>query len=308
MRRVLSWVLAALAVLLLGVGVWLHAPDKPRAALEARYAQPPSQFIDVLGLRLHVRDTGPRDAAAVLLVHGFGSSLHTWEEVAQGLAATRLVIRLDLPGFGLTGPDLTGDYSDARAHAVLLALLDRLGVAQADVVGSSMGGRIAWSLAAAHPARVRRLVLMAPDGFASPGRPYGAVPQRKPLVAYVLPWTLPEPLLRRMLRSTYGDPSRMTEEVVARTRDMLLAPGVRTAILDRMKDSGITPPEERLRSIAAPTLLLWGDRDRAIPISHAADYQRELRDVRLVALPGIGHVPMEEAPRETLAALRAFLD
>lgn len=308
MRRVLSWSLLALAIILLGTASWLYAPDKARAALEARHAAGQSNFINVMGVRLHVRDTGPREAPAALLIHGFGSSLHTWEDVAQGLEETHRVIRLDLPGFGLTGPDPSGDYSDLRAHAVLLALLDVLGVERADVIGSSMGGRIAWSLAAAHPARVRRLVLMAPDGFASPGRPYGAVAQRKPLIAYVLPWTLPEPMLLRMLRSTYGDPERLTAETVTRTRDMLLAPGVRSAILDRMKQSGIKPPEERLRAIAAPTLLIWGDKDAAIPVGHAADYQRELRDVRLVVLPCIGHVPMEEAPGETIAALRAFLD
>ena len=307
MRRVLSWGLGLLAVALVGAVAWLHAPDKPRAALEASYAAAPSQFVEVLGVRLHVRDTGPRAAPAVLLIHGFGSSLHTWEDIAPGLAADRRVVRIDLPGFGLTGPDPTGDYTDERAHRILLALLDRLGIARADVVGSSMGGRIAWSLAAAHPERVRRLVLMAPDGFASLGRTYGALP-RKPLMAYALPYTLPEPLLRRMLLSTYGDPARMSEAVVARTRDMLLAPGVRPAIIDRMGDNVLTPPEPRLRSIAAPTLLLWGELDRAIPVGHAADYLRELRDARLVALPGIGHVPMEEAPAATLAALRAFLD
>jgi pimeloyl-ACP methyl ester carboxylesterase len=66
--------------------------------------------------------------------------------------------------------------------------------------------------------------------------------------------------------------------------------------------------EARLRGLAAPTLLLWGEKDRAIPVGHAADYLRELPDARLVALPGIGHVPMEEAPAATVAAIRAFLD
>jgi pimeloyl-ACP methyl ester carboxylesterase len=258
-------------------------------------------------VRLHLRDTGPREASAVLLIHGFATSLHTWEAVAQGLEGGHRVIRVDLPGFGLTGADPSGDYTDARAHAILLALLDRLGVARPDVVGSSMGGRIAWGLAAAHPGRVRRLVLLAPDGFASPGRPYDAQP-RKPLIAYVLPYVLPERMLRGMLRNTYGDPTRMTEDAVTRTRDMLLAPGVRQAILDRMATDRLTPPEPRLRRIAAPTLLLWGELDRAIPVGHAADYLRELRDARLVTMPGIGHVPMEEAPEATVAALRSFLD
>lgn len=310
MRVILLSVLGLLAALILAAGIWAYAPDKPRASLEAKYAPPPSQFLDLMGLRLHVRDTGARDGPALLFVHGFGSSLHTWEELARGLDATHRVIRLDLPGFGLTGPDPTGDYSDARSFAVLLALMDRLGIARASVIGSSMGGRIAWGLAAAHPERVERLVLMAPDGFASPGRGYqgeGAAPPKMPWWAGLLPWVLPDRLLRPMLVRTYGDPTVLTEDLFARYRDMLRAPGVRQAILDRMKDSGISRPEDRLRSIQMPVLLLWGELDRAIPASHAADYQRELRDSRLVVLPGVGHVPMEEAPAGTLTALRAFL-
>ncbi len=123
------WIaLGLLLAAVFGVGVWLYTPDKPRAALEALYAGPPSQFVEAAGMRLHVRDTGPRDAPALLLLHGFGGSLHTWDALAARLDGEYRVIRLDLPGFGLTGPDPGRDYSDARSHAVLMALMDRLGV------------------------------------------------------------------------------------------------------------------------------------------------------------------------------------
>ena len=114
------------------------------------------------------------------------------------------LVALDLPGFGLTGPDPTGDYSDERSVAVLVALLDRLGIGQAAVVGSSMGGRIAWRFAAAEPARVSKLVLMAPDGFASFGREYGRTPERLPWLMRLLPYTAPKPLLERTMRNAYA--------------------------------------------------------------------------------------------------------
>jgi pimeloyl-ACP methyl ester carboxylesterase len=148
MRRVLGWIGLVLGVALLGALWWLWTPDRPRAALEARHAAPPSAFVEVEGVRFHLRDTGPRDAPAVLLLHGFGSSLHTWEDWARAMEAERRVVRLDLPGFGLTGADPTGDYSDTRAVLLLAALLDRLGLPRVDLVGSSMGGRIAWRFAA----------------------------------------------------------------------------------------------------------------------------------------------------------------
>ncbi len=97
---------------------WLYTPDKSRAALEAIYARPPSTFVQLAGLRLHLRDTGPRDAPAVILLHGFGASLHTWEAWARNLDTKYRVIRFDLPGFGLTGADPSGDYSDARSLTV----------------------------------------------------------------------------------------------------------------------------------------------------------------------------------------------
>ena len=297
--------LLLLVGLLLG-GWYLHDPDRPRAALEARWAAPPSRFVEVPGLRLHIRDTGPREAPAVLLLHGFASSLQTWEALAPRLEDRFRVIRLDLPGFGLTGADATGDYTDDRAIVVIEALLDRLGLERAAVVGSSMGGRIAWRFAAARPGRVSKLVLMAPDGFASEGRAYGQAP-RLPWMMRLLPYTAPRPLLRQAVAPAYADPAMVTDALVDQYREMLLAPGVRRAILARIEQTVLPEPAPLLRRVEAPVLLLWGERDGAVPASHAEDYLAVLGDARLVLLPGIGHVPMEEAPAATAAALRDFL-
>jgi len=306
MLRILTIVLVVILLLVLALAIWFYTPDRPRAALEARYAAAPSRFVEAAGLRLHIRDTGPREAPAVILVHGFGSSLHTWDEVAAGLEDEFRVIRLDLPGFGLTGPDPTGDYSDTRAHAVLAALMDALGVPRASFVGSSMGGRIAWSFAAAQPERVERLVLMAPDGFASPGIEYGK-PPRVPLMMRLLAVTLPRFMVKGSMAPAYGDPAGLTPALVDRYYEMMLAPGVRRAILDRMGQHVLVPPEPLLATIRAPTLLLWGERDRMVPVANAEDYLRAMPDARRLVLPGIGHVPMEEAPAQVVAALREFL-
>ena len=304
--RVLGWIGLGLGVAVLGLGWWLWTPDKPRAALEALHAPAPSQFVTIDRVRFHLRDTGPRDAPALVLLHGFGSSLHTWEEWARIIEDERRVIRLDLPGFALTGPDPSGDYSDERFIALLAGLLDHLGLAQVDLLGSSMGGRLAWRFAAARPERVRRLVLMAPDGFASAGFTYGK-PAGVPLMMRALPYTLPMPLLRGGLEPAYANKAVLTEAVAERYRDMMLAPGVRHAILDRMRSHVLLPPEPMLRSIRAPVLLLWGEQDRMVPAPHAADYARELPDSRTVILPGLGHVPMEEDPVRALAPVLDFL-
>jgi pimeloyl-ACP methyl ester carboxylesterase len=290
--------LAVLALL-----AWLYTPDASRAVLEAKY---PADDRTVAGIRLRLKDTGPREAPALILLHGFGSSLQTWDAWAGLLSRTHRVIRFDLPGFGLTGPDPTGDYSDRRAITVILALMDDLGIRRATLIGNSLGGRIAWSFAAAHPDRTDRLVLISPDGFASPGFAYDTTPA-VPLVMRLLPYMLPRPMLRASLLPAYGDPSRLTEAVVTRYRDMMLAPGDRAAIIARLSQVRLSDPVPILRRITAPTLLLWGEKDGMIPIGNAADYLRAIPDARLVRLPGLGHVPFEEAPDAALAPVLSFL-
>jgi pimeloyl-ACP methyl ester carboxylesterase len=300
--------LAAMAIILLtsAAAAWLYTPDRKRAALEAEYGATPAEFLSVAGLRLHVRDTGPRDAPAVILLHGFGSSLQTWDGWAAILQTRFRVIRFDLPGFGLTGADPTGDYSDARTVQVLGALMDRLGLARASLAGNSLGGKIAWQFAADHPDRVVRLILVSPDGYASPGFEYGKRPS-VPAVMRLLPYTLPRAMVRMTLAPAFADPAAMTPALVTRYQDMMLAPGVRQAMLDRMGQVLLVPPDPALRRITAPTLLLWGERDAMIPFSNSADYLRALPHARLIALPALGHVPQEEAPAESAAAVAAFL-
>ena len=285
---------------------WLWTPDLDRPSLESRYLRAPTDIVHVAGQRLHVRDSGPRQAATILMVHGFGASLHTWEPWAQALSGTYRVVRLDLPGSGLSDPDPNADYSDGRTMALLLVLMDQLGITKAHVVGHSIGGRIAWNFAAHHPQRVDHLVLLSPDGFASPGFDYGQKPD-VPLVLSLMRYVLPKPLLRINLEPAYADPSVMTDALATRYHALMRAPGSRQALLQRMEQTVLTDPVPWLRRIQAPTLLLWGDRDAFIPISNAADFVRALPRAQLVTLPGVGHVPQEEAETAALTHLRKFL-
>ena len=213
MKLAIVVTLLALMALLIAVGWWLYAPDKPRADLEARYLNAPSDYLDAAGMSLHLRDTGRLDAPAVILLHGFGASLHTWEPWAQALAADHRVIRFDLPGFGLTGADPTGDYSDARSVQVLAAVMDRLGLRRASLIGNSIGGKIAWTFAARYPERVDKLVLVSPDGFASPGSEYGRK-TKVPAMVRLMRYALPTSMVRQSLAPAFGDPALVTEALV----------------------------------------------------------------------------------------------
>jgi pimeloyl-ACP methyl ester carboxylesterase len=305
MSRTLGYGLLLLAVVVGAALAWLYTPDKDRAGLEGRYARRPSVFLNVAGLRPHVRDTGARGAPTAIFLHGFGSSLQTWEDWARDLEKDYRVIRYDLPGFGLTGADPSRDYSDKRSIAVLLALMDQLGVVRASVVGHSIGGRIAWTFAAFNPNRIDKLVLVSPDGFASPGHEYG-VAAKLPLMIRALPYVLPSVMFRASLVPAYANADVVTDGLFQRYRDMVLAPGVRSAIVDRMSQQVLVNPVPLLKRIEAPTLLIWGEKDRMIPFANSADYLHALPHGALAALPGVGHVPQEEMPA-TVAVLREFL-
>ena len=305
--------IAAVVLLVVALGSFsLWTPDRDRATLEAKYLESPGDMLDVAGppgtpgTRLHVRDSGRKDAPTIILLHGFGASLHTWEPWARALAGTHRVIRLDLPGCGLSPPDPTGDYTDARSMQLLMALMDQLGVARASLVGNSMGGRIAWSFAARHPEQVDKLVLISPDGFASPGFEYGKAPD-VPASVKLMRYVLPKPLLRMSIAPAYADPKVLTDELATRYHDLLLAPGARDAMIQRMQQIALTDPVPWLQKIQAPTLLLWGEQDAMIPFTNAADYARAIPNNTLVPLPRLGHLPHEEDPVRSLVPVLAFL-
>jgi pimeloyl-ACP methyl ester carboxylesterase len=285
---------------------WLWTPDISRSSLEAKYLNSPHDMQLLAGNSMHVRDTGPKSAPAVILIHGFGASLHTWEPWAQALEKDFRVVRFDLPGSGLSGPDALQDYSDARSMQLINALMDRLQIPKASLVGHSIGGRIAWTFAAHYPQKVEKLVLIAPDGFASPGFEYGVAPEvgaSLKLMRYILP----KPVLRMSLKPAYANPEVLSDALTTRYHELMLAPGSRDALIARMQQTTLIDPVPWLKKITAPTLLLWGQQDAMIPVANAQDYLRVLAHARLVTFEKVGHLPHEEAPEQSLPSVKAFL-
>ncbi len=300
------FVILLMLVVAVWLGLWLYTPDRSKAVLAAKYGVTEPDFIEISCTRLRVKDLGPRHEGAILLLHGFGASLETWGPWADELSKHYRVISVDLPGFGLTGPVPSGDYSDQHAVDIITALLTNLGVSRVSIIGNSLGGKLAWQIAASCPDLLNCLVLISPDGFASPGFEYGK-PSQLPLLMKLLPYSLPRVMLRMNLAVAYAQPQRLTNDILARYEDMMLAPGNRRAMLARMEQVMLMPPEPQLRRISAPTLILWGEQDRMIPYRNASDYLDAIQGSILVALPGLGHVPFEEDPAASLPPVLEFL-
>lgn len=307
MRTVLIGVAATLAAVGVLVATQVR-PDVPLETLRARYAGGASQTVAVQGMPVHLRDEG--SGPPLVLLHGTGASLHTWDGWAEHLADTFRVVRLDLPGFGLTGPHPHDDYRIAAYVDFLAAVLDTLGLERVHLAGNSLGGFIAWRFALAHPERVGRLVLVDASGAPVPdpdGSPFVFRLARVPLLNQLFTVVTPRSVLETSLRDVYADDSRVTPVLIDRYDDLARRPGNRAAFVARAN----TPPEpdrfHALADYAGPVLLQWGAADTWIPLAHADSFAAVLPNDTLVVYPDAGHVPMEERPAATARDVRRFL-
>jgi pimeloyl-ACP methyl ester carboxylesterase len=313
----LSLLLRLFGVLLLVSALSLplmQAPDRAVETLVARWAPPPSEFIDLKGQLVHYRDEGPRtDPAPIVLLHGTSASLHTWEGWARALRGQHRVISLDLPAFGLTGP-FAGAYA-GQAYTgpnyarFVLDLLDRLAVSRFVVVGNSLGGEVAWRIAAAAPQRVARLVLVDAAGYplSADHIPLGWQIARLPVLGHVTEYLLPRPIIVQGLHAVYGDPARITDNLVDRYFELTLRAGNRAALVQRAQTWSPAEGVAHVSGVVAPTLILWGGRDRIIVPATAQRFAADIAGARVQVFDDLGHVPHEEDPARTVAALNAFL-
>jgi pimeloyl-ACP methyl ester carboxylesterase len=309
MLRLLFALVLALAGLFAVVLVIYWAPDKPVAQLSERWAKPPSRFIPVMGMQVHVRDEGPRDdPLPLVLLHGTSASLHTWDGWVTALKGQRRVIRMDLPGFGLTGPNASNDYTIESYTAFVVATLDSLGVQQFVLGGNSLGGYVAWSTAVAAPGRVKQLILVDSAGYAlqSLSVPIGFRIARVPVLRNVMEWVLPRSVIVSSLHNVYGDPLLVTDVLVDRYYDMALREGNRKALARRM-EQGFEGNEEAIKTLQLPTLILWGAKDRLIPLSYGQRFSQDIKGSRLIIFDDLGHVPHEENALATVLPVKEFL-
>jgi pimeloyl-ACP methyl ester carboxylesterase len=309
--KFLAWAGLAVVVLVAALTAIYWAPDRPASELAVRWAPPPSQFIDIEGMSVHLRDEGPRDdPSPILLLHGTSSSLHTWEPWAQALRTKRRVISVDLPGYGLTGPFPDGDYRLSRYTRFVGQLLDALGVQHAVLAGNSFGGQVAIEMALEQPARVDKLILV--DALAYPGDPK-SVPigfriARMPGLNQLMRYMLPRRVVEDSLREVMGDPSKVTPELVDRYFDMSVRAGNRASLPARFRYLPTDASAKRIGQISQQTLIIWGGRDRLIPPENGERLHREIAGSQLLVFPELGHVPQEEDPATTVAAAIEFLN
>ncbi|HET7784464.1 MAG TPA: alpha/beta hydrolase [Myxococcales bacterium] len=276
----------------------------PVEQLKPFFASGASRFVDIDGLSVRYRDEGK--GPALVLLHGTGSSLDTWDAWATVLTARFRVIRMDLPGFGLTGPNRNDDYRIESYVAFLDSFRLRLGLESFALAGNSLGGQIAWSYAVAHPQQIGALVLVDPAGYRIDRPALVFRLARIPVLASLLSRLDPGPMAAKTLRDAYGDPGKVTPELIERYRKLALREGNRRAFMARAALRGENRSAD-IGKVRAPTLILWGAEDRLIPVAHAYRFEHAIPSARLIVYQGAGHVPMEEIGERTALDVEAFL-
>ena len=322
MRRFVTIVvclLGGMAVLIALFMAVFHQSDRAVAELSERWAQAPSQFIDVDGMQVHVRDEGPKsDPTPLVLLHGTSASLHTWDGwvfhlqnllVGQGRESRR-IIRFDMPAFGLTGPHPQNDYRIESYAKTVVAVMDALNVEQAIVAGNSLGGYVAWATAVLYPERVNKLILIDASGlpFKSKSTPLGFKIARNPLLNSLLGNTLPRFLIQRSVENVYSDRSMVSTDIVDRYFELTLREGNRDALAQRFVQTQPGLLANRIIEISKPTLILWGRDDNLIPLDLGYQFEQLIPNSRLEIFDNLGHIPHEEGPQETVSSILSFID
>ena len=309
-RRIMGWAVLILGLLVAGILLFARTPDTDPAAMRAKYGGPPSRFVDIgRGLTVHVRDTGPRDSPAIVLLHGSNSSLHTWQPWADRLDKSYRVIRYDQPGHGLTGPNPSHDYSAAAFVDVVDRVTRALGVDRFVLAGNSMGGGIAWHYALAHPDRVRALILVDSVGQPEPqgSAPIGFRIARIPVLRNLAATITPRKLIADSLPPAYGKPALADDAAIDRYWEMLRYPGNRMATIERFATAPDPATTAMLHRLTMPTLILWGAKDRLIPLASGRWLAGNIPRSRLIVYPAAGHLPMEEAADRSAADVDGFM-
>lgn len=306
---IIAGVLLAVLVLALAAGFFWYqnaTGGEPANALEAEYMTADDRFVEVSGARLRVREEGPADGDVILLIHGFSFSLESWDGWAERLSEDYRVIRYDLLGHGLTGPDPQERYAPQARAAFLAELMDALDIEHASLAGSSLGGTIAWRFAAAFPDRVDHLILVDPGVFQF--NEVGDEPVEPPAAIQAFLQLAPEAAVRQSLAVVYADPASVSEARFQTIIDMMRREGNGGAFVEHIRQFTMPDPTELLSQITAPTLVIWGGRDYLIPASHGPRVADAIANSQLIIYDDLAHAAHEDDPERTVADVLTFLE
>ena len=266
-----------------------------------------AETLDVAGIKTHLVRAGHGEP--VILLHGLGASSYSWRFAVPELARRYEVFAPDLPGFGRTEKPWDFDYSIAGLHRWVLAFMDQMGLEKARFVGNSMGGVISLWTAMDAGHRIERMALLATPAYPE-NRPKMLWPLGWPVIGRVYEWAMGDTTLRYIVKATFVDQSKITEEMIAEYGAPLKSAAGRRAVAEFIRRA--IPPDLKERIASYPTLphrtlIVAGDSDVMVDYRGAERLSRALPRARFVYLDRCGHAPQEDAPERVNALLLDFL-
>lgn len=308
------WIAGGMGVAAAGVALkLLRRPrdvDWVEHAPELHHAEH-SRFALIAGVWVHYQEVGPQDAPAIVLIHGFTASNFVWNDVFLAIAEAGFrVIAPDLVGCGFSSKPKQGDYTIESQARMIVGLLDSLALKSATLVGSSYGGAVAATCALDYPEQVKRLVLVdAVINDHARSRPLLRLAAMPVLGNLITPLMLgSRRVVHAEMRKGYAPNNRhlFDEKRMTSHHRPLLASNTQRAALATLRRWRAGRIERDAHLIEHPTLLIWGEDDPEIPLSHGRRLLEEIPTSRLIIFRDCGHMPMEEYPPEFIQVLAGF--
>ncbi len=208
--------------------------DIPVEILKEKYANEFSKFVEIDGMQVHYRVEGK--GMPIVLIHGTGSSLHTWDDWTTKLKENYQVIRMDLPAFGLTGPNKSGDYSIKKYTQFLEKFVVKMKIDSMFLAGNSLGGNIAWDYTSKNSQKVQKLILVDASGLpTNKPQPWIFKMAKTPVLSKLFLYITPKSVIEDNMKQVYEDDAKITNTLITRYHDLALRTGNRQAFIDRAK-------------------------------------------------------------------------
>lgn len=297
---------SVILVILFLVGLISACSTPPhQKELVEKYTNEHSKFLPLNEMNIHYREEG--EGEVIVLLHGTASSLHTWDKWTEALKKNYRVVRVDLPGFGLTGPHPNDLYEVDNDIQFINAFMQKLGYKTFHLVGSSLGGRIAWEYSLEHPKQVSSITLINALGYPQESWPPAIEMAQWPIMDTLVANLSPRFMFSVGLKEIYFDEEMVDDQLIDRYYELAHYPGNMDAFPKRVK-AKLDTESSIIKNVSVPALILWGEEDLFFPVSRAFDFGKDITHATVQTYPNVGHLPMEEVPSKSVNDFKMFLN
>ena len=276
-----------------------YPSDISKESIEAKYLLESSDFIEIDGVNIHfaIDGTGPD----LLLLHANYANLIDWNPWVDQLKKHFRVIRIDIPGHGLTEADPSNDYSMQRTVFLLENFLNELEIDTLSIAGASLGGTTSLHYTSQNPEKIDNLILVSP-GALNPRVRGRSEPVTLPKPFEIIAHITPKIVTESLLKGGFGDPNNVTDELVVRWHDLLLREGQRDAQIARVNQYVSGNIDEVLSKIRSPTLIMWGKKNNVVPVDLAYEMKDMMKNssrIEMIIYETGGHQLVQELGLQT---------